>query len=67
MIGADEPVAVSNVLVFTISRGNAEELLPRTARTRAGNVIAAVGILDSQDVQRDRIDVGPVAGNLHGT
>ena len=50
VIGADDPIAVADVLVFTVFGGNAEELLPRTADagTRigsdagTGNVVVAI-------------------------
>src|SRR5207253_815486 len=63
LLGADDPIAISNVLVLTVFRRNAEERLPRTARTRAGNVIAAIWQLHPQKSNGHRIDIGTIASD----
>ena len=66
MLGGREQIHIADVLIVGIFRGLAVQNILDAAIGRAGNVIAAVGILDSQDIESDRIDVGSVAGHLHG-
>src|SRR5262245_2977586 len=66
VFGIDQPIDIGHILVSSESCRLAEQDVLNCAVSGTGNVVAAVRVLDLEEIQSHWIDVGPIARNLDG-